>query len=452
MKKSNMLVLIRNLLKKAEITRAGSFGIINVGWRFVSGPVTGLMILTYFTPELQGFYYTFSSVLALQMFVELGFSNIVTYFAGHEWAKLSLDNKGNIVGDPNALSRLVSLGRAAFFWYCIGGIVIACGLSVGGYVFFIHSKGAMVAWQAPWVVLCLVSGINFLLTPLWSLLEGCNQISTTYFYKMIGTIIVSITIWVGIYIGVGLWTAPLYLCVQFLWSAIVMMCRYRNFFSAFIRSKVGPRIHWWKEIWQVQWRTALSYLSGYFTSQVFTPIIFHYHGAVAAGQFGLTWNLASAVASVGAMWSTPRGPQFANMIARKEYQTLDKLLWRVSIASVSAMCICAMGGLLVVVGLNIIHHHFAQRILSPMVTAVILVGIIVANALGTLAVYLRAHKREPFVILSIALGIVIGAASFLLGSRYSAFGIGTAYLLSNLLIAFPWSLVIFFKCRKQWRN
>jgi|WetSurMetagenome_2_1015567.scaffolds.fasta_scaffold101962_3 hypothetical protein len=147
-----------------------------------------------------------------------------------------------------------------------------------------------------------------------------------------------------------------------------------------------------------------------------------------------------------------RGPQFASMIARKEYKTLDRLLWRVSIASVSAMCICAMGGFLVVVGLNIIHHHFAQRILSPMPTAVLLLGIIVANALSTLAVYLRAHKREPFVILSIALGIVIGASSFLLGSRYSGSGIGAAYLLSNLFIAFPWSLMIFLRYRKQWRK
>ena len=55
------------------------------------------MISWYLTAELQGYYYTFTSLIALQVFLELGFSIVVTQFASHEWANLNLDKNGYIV-------------------------------------------------------------------------------------------------------------------------------------------------------------------------------------------------------------------------------------------------------------------------------------------------------------------------------------------------------------------
>src|SRR2546428_278946 len=101
----------KGVMRRAQVTPATAYGLLTIGWRFLAGPVSIVLIVRRFTPELQGYYYTFASVQALQIFVELGFSNIVTYFAGHEWAKLSLDSQGRIVGDEDALSRLISLGQ-----------------------------------------------------------------------------------------------------------------------------------------------------------------------------------------------------------------------------------------------------------------------------------------------------------------------------------------------------
>ena len=443
------IIRTKELLRRAQVTHATFYGIMTVGLRFITGPLTAILIMTHFTPELQGYYYTFGSVLALQIFVELGFSNIVTYFAGHEWAKLSLDPQGRIVGDTNALSRLVSLGQATFHWYLMGGTIVIFGIGTAGYVFFSQSPDVRIAWTAPWLALCILSGINLALMPVWNLLEGCNQVAQIYLFRMVGAMLTSLAIWVAIYLGAGLWSGSVSLVVLLCWSAIFLGWRYRHFFKPFFSRPSGPRVSWWGEIWQVQWRTAVSYLSGYFTSQVFTPVLFHFHGPVVAGKFGMTWSIIMAVAGFAAMWSSPRGPQFAVMIARKEYKALDLLLYRIIAI---ALGVLFMGGLavwFVVYGLNILNHPFAARLLPPLPIALLLLGIVVANALSPTSVYLRAHKKEPYALLSISLGVMIGLSSFILGKQFSAIGVAVAYLGSNLIL-FPWGLAIFYRCRREW--
>jgi len=443
------VVWIKRLLSRAQMTRATVYGIVTVSLRFLTVPVSAILIMTRFTPEMQGYYYTFGSVLALQIFVELGFSNIVTYFAGHEWARLSLDPLGRIVGEADAFSRLISLGRAAIRWYLLGGAIVAFGLSIAGYVFFSKSPDIGIAWAAPWFALCILSGINLITMPIWSILQGCGQISQVYSFRMIGTLLSTLATWGAIYFGAGLWVMSVATSVLLVWSAIFLVWRYRRFFYAFFSRPNGPCVSWWREIWQVQWRTALSYLSGYFISQVFTPVLFHFHGPEVAGQFGMTWSLVMGVASVAAMWSTPRGPQFAVMIARKEYEAIDQLLNRILKAALRVLLLGGIGVCMLVYGLNMLNPLFAKRLLPLLPTVLLLLGNAVANALHPTSVYLRAHKKEPYVAISIVSGVLIGLSSFVFGIKFAAVGVATAYLLVNIII-FPWGLKIFYRCRREW--
>ena len=64
------------------------------GGRVVQG-LTGLasvyFIGTFLSPEEQGYYFTFGSVLALQVFFELGLHNVLTQFTAHEKAHIGQD-------------------------------------------------------------------------------------------------------------------------------------------------------------------------------------------------------------------------------------------------------------------------------------------------------------------------------------------------------------------------
>jgi len=85
--------------------------------------------------------------------VELGLGQVILQFASHEWAHLSLDERGNLVGNHDALSRLVSLGAIAFRWYMVGSLLVMLVLGFGGYFFFFHAHQSDIAWVLPWFAL-----------------------------------------------------------------------------------------------------------------------------------------------------------------------------------------------------------------------------------------------------------------------------------------------------------
>ena len=80
-------------LQWMEIDRAVSYGVSSAFIQVFSSPITILLIVKYLSPESQGFYYTFASLIALQTYVELGMSVVVVNTASHEWSKLSIDEK-----------------------------------------------------------------------------------------------------------------------------------------------------------------------------------------------------------------------------------------------------------------------------------------------------------------------------------------------------------------------
>jgi len=193
----------RNWLRRFEVDRAVAFALSTRALQLVAGPITLLLIGHTFTPQVQGFYYTFASLLALQSFVELGLYLVIINVASHEWAHLKLHKDGHIVGKPEALSRLVSLGRFIFKWYSAASVIFIMGVSVAGYLFFSGTNQDSIYWQGPWVTLVLVTGLLLLAMPFTSLLEGCNQIATVNKFRTYQVGYGSLALWVTILLGGG---------------------------------------------------------------------------------------------------------------------------------------------------------------------------------------------------------------------------------------------------------
>src|SRR3990172_931262 len=200
---------IRDYLHRLEVDRAVFYGLFAKIWSFCAGPVTAILIATQFSPEIQGYHYTFASILAFQSAVDLGFGFVVLQFASHEWSELNLNKSGQIIGDDNALSRLVSIANISMKWYLRASIIVTFILALGGYLFFSYSAQIGIRWEIPWVILCILTGINFCLIPVWSLLEGCNQVKKVYTFKFFQGSIVYISVWVAILLGANLWTASI---------------------------------------------------------------------------------------------------------------------------------------------------------------------------------------------------------------------------------------------------
>ena len=72
----------------------------------------------------------------------------------------------------------------------------------------------------------------------------------------------------------------------------------------------------------MQWRLALGGIVGYFMYSLFTPIVFHYHGPVAAGKMGMTWQIVGALGPLAMAWIDTKTPIWGMLIAKNRYSEL----------------------------------------------------------------------------------------------------------------------------------
>lgn len=443
---------LRLFARRAEMDRAVFYAILARTWGFAAGPVTALLIAAKFTPTMQGFFYTFGSILALQTFAELGIGFAVIQFASHEWSNLKIDENRRIEGDPNALSRLASLAQIAIKWYSIAAIIVIVGLSIGGYVFFSQYPTQNVSWKVPWISLCVLTGINLCAIAIWSLLEGCNQVSNIYFYRFFQGLLGSLVAWSSILLGADLWTPSIVLSVGLLYAGIFLRRKYWEFFKSLLFIKLeGPRLSWATDILPFQWRIALSWISGYFLVSLFTPVLFHYHGPVVAGQMGMSWAIMGAVSSIAGAWLGPRVPQFGMLVAQKRYSDMDRLFWRlmIIITGITILAAAAIG--LLVFGLNYYDHFLAHRMLPVLPTCLFLMATVFHTASTPMSAYLMAHKKMPFLHVAVSAGIMCGLGTWLLGKYFSAVGVSIAYL-STYIVALPCIAYVWQNCRKKWHK
>ena len=101
------------------------------------GLISIFLIAQYLSPNEQGYFYTFSSIIAIQVFFELGLSGIITQYAAHEFAHLKWGENRELLGEEYHKSRLSSLLR--FCVRCFGVISILLFFFINVYwVLFFH--------------------------------------------------------------------------------------------------------------------------------------------------------------------------------------------------------------------------------------------------------------------------------------------------------------------------
>jgi hypothetical protein len=446
--KSTIIVLLR----KAGCDRSVLFGILSKVLSIVSGPLTALFITMKFTYVVQGFYYTFGSLLAMQVFVELGLGIIIIPLAGHEWSKLSINREGFIEGERDALSKLSSIARIVLKWYLTGSVIITVGLGFWGCVFFSHIDHQGVVWLSPWLALCLLNGLNLVVGSLLSLLEGCNQVFNVYRYRFFQGLCATLSIWAAILSGAGLWTYTVVNLITVIAAFIFIRSAYWNFFtSLFSIRHEGPKVDWRRDIFPLQWRMAVSCICGYLANSIFTPVLLLYQGSKVAGQMGMTFSFLNVVLMVSSAWLAPKFTVFSILAARRDYKELDHLFWKTTKVVFAVIIITGGAFAFVFFMLKMHHHPLAERLLDPLTTMIFLCAQVLLASTVPFSMYLRAHKKEPTYVLSIIHGVLTASVVVFVGKYYSVLGISVGYLAIMMMIV-PAIFIIWYRCKTRWHR
>jgi len=404
---------LAGLKRLTGLDRAIAYTVLARVFQIAGSTGTVLLIVHFLTPIEQGYYYALLSLVALQTVFELGFSFVILQLAAHECVHLILHPDGNIEGDRAAHLRLASVLQKTVRWYLMAGIVMLATLLPAGSVFFsAHARAAeTVRWHGPWIFAVIATVALFMLNPILSFLDGCGQVRQVAGMRFAQGIAAIVVPWSVLIAHRGLWspgavnTGYAVVALAFLWSR-------RGLLLPLLRLPgCAPAIAWRTEIWPFQWRLGVSFLCSWFTAQVFTPVLFAYRGPVEAGRMGMSMSIAGYLWAVVLPWISTKATPFGNLIARGEFQALDILFFRTlkqSLALVAGIAVFCMAGI------ELLQHafpRFAGRMLAPYLFALLLLTALSVFVVQSLAVYLRAQKREPFLWQSLLVaGLTSGGA------------------------------------------
>jgi len=414
------------------------------GWGILAGGATVLLLPLWLSPTEQGYYFTFASVLALQIFFELGLNQIVMQLVSHEVAHLTETTDGRLTGEESHLGRLSSLARLIRRWYGVSAILFAVIGGITGAVFF-NQKGTepMFVWLGAWVVLVGATAVNLWLSPGLAVMEGCGKVGQVARLRLVQSMLGYACLWATLLSGAGLWAATAVpvvsiVCTGYWLKAHGNMLRWLSGRAVDFKNQ----LRWRTSVLPLQWRIALSWASGYLIFNLFTPMVFSHHGAVEAGRLGMALTVFAAISTIGMSWVNAKAPDFTMHIARGERCELNILFKSLFIRSTVVIALTSGGVVLIAWYLNQIGLSAMMRIASPSVLAVLAIVTTVNSIVFAMAIYMRAHREEPMLTQSIVVGLMIACGVYI-GSIYGIFVMMLLYLLISTFVSLPWTIWLF---------
>ena len=454
-----MIKLIKKTSSLIGIDGAIAFTILSRIIQAGGGIITLVFIAQYLTKVEQGYYYTFGSILAIQIFFELGLSGIITQFVAHENSALIWEDEIRFTGSDKSSSRLSSLLRFSVKWFSVISVILFVGLILAGYFFFgVFGKNDIgVSWQVPWIILSITTTLSLMISPLLAFFEGLGRVKEVAKIRLIQQAVQLSLVIIFFSVGLKLYSSPLAALVTCTIAPLWILLGSKIRLIQFILKKKGKwNVNYRLEIFPYQWKIAVSWISGYFIFQLFNPVLFATEGAIVAGQMGMTITVLNSIMALTFSWMTTKVPTFSVLIAQKKYLQLDNLFNKTLIQS----SVLNVIGLLSFLGLIFVLRYFdikvggkniGNRFLPLLPMLFMMIPIFFNNIIGSWAIYMRCHKEEPMLLQSVVIGALCTMSTIIFGNYYGVQGISTGYMILTI-VSFVWTYIIFVSKKNEWHN
>lgn len=435
-----------------EFDGAIILGVLARIWSIGTGPFSLLAIVTTLSPEVQGLYFAFFSIVSLVSVFELGLSQALIQFASHEWARLGSGANGRIEGAASSLSRLNGLLRFGMLWFLGVAVTMVLVLLPLGAVFFDRPETSHVDWRSPWFLLVLASALDVMTFPLLALVQGCGQTGSVFAIRLVRSIALTLCLWCTLLLGGGLWAAGLSTLLGTVVVAVAVVLRHGPMLRQVAAGRGDTFISWRREILPFQWRLSLTWGSGYLISYTFVPIAMHLEGPALAGRIGMTWMILQSVSATASIWMRARQATLGTLIALGNWTELDRSAWSGGCWMIG---VTALGGLATAVlplAIGLFDPALSQRLLPPYESLVFALGTTAWAVVLAQGYYLRAHKEEPYVLMMMASGAMVVSLSLLFGMEGGAIGIVLGYTVVVTGFSLPLSVLICARYRRKRRK
>jgi O-antigen/teichoic acid export membrane protein len=305
----------------------------------------------------------------------------------------------------------------------------------------------------PWIIYSIGSFAYFFSNAVLSFLEGLNKIAKIQRIRLISAI--SNTVIVALCLICELNIFALAFSVFF--SSFVLIFNivysFHKTLLQLIRESSGFNYDWKVEILPLFIRYALSFASGYFIFQIYTPLMHYFHGPVYSGKVGITLNLVTTAFNLSGIWTYTIIPRINIVISKKEWPELDRIFY-------NRLLFSLLSYIIIVFCFYITIYFFKDfwiipkiipRFLDNISIIILFTCYFIQQIINSLALYLRGHKKEPFVIPSIVSAIWTLMFTLIIGNFLppSFFFLG---LLSSYAWGLPLALILFYSFKKKWHS
>ena len=447
------------ITQKLGVDKAIFFTLLSRGLQISTALFTVFFIAKNLSPEEQGFYYTFGSIVALQVFFELGLTSIITQFVAHEASHLKLNSEFKMEGEALYRSRLSSLLKFCTKWYLIIAFLVFVALGTLGSIFFtkysVEHKD--IEWFLPFFLLAIGTAFNLLLSPITAFLEGLGKVKEVAQLRFVQQIIHPIVVWGGLSIGGKLFVSGADAFIRVFVVAIILIKSpfFKILKNIWMDSGI-EKVLYMKEIFPYQWRIALSWVSGYFIFQLFNPVLFATEGAKVAGQMGMTLTALNGVQSLTQSWINTKVPKMSGLIAQKDYKNLDSLFAKTMkqmllIGTLAILCFIAVIYLIQSQGITFLGMDIGNRFLPIIPLSLMAWSSWTMVPISPWATYLRCHKKEPLLLNSVVMGILCCLSTVTLGYKYGLYGITIGFAALRI-ISLSWIYHTYKTKKREWHN
>lgn len=420
----------------------------NQAWRFLAGMLMVLIIPLYLTEEQQGYWYLFAGIAALSTFADLGFSIIILQFSAHEYALLRIGADGLLEGADYNVKKIGSFLRYVIKWLTtICSIVFPIIFIIG--IFFFIRDGVITVYIIPWIIYAIGALINFFNNSVLSFIEGMNQISKIQKARLIVAIIDSVTVITCLLLHLNIYALAFSILLS---SSFMFFTIFKTFGKvlkqiwALSKDFIYP---WKQEILPLFKKYVLSFASGYFLFQIYTPLMHYFHGSVYSGKIGISMSIVLAMFNFSNIFVYTITPRINILIEKKEWKVLDNLFNK-------RLALSAFAYLIIACCVFVFIHFFSNisfiskivsRFLPPQGLFILVLCYFIQIFINSWAVYLRGYKIEPYWYTGIVSAIWVFVVTVLIGKFLPAeyFFLG---LLSSYVWGTPWTYIIY----KNWKK
>ena len=426
--------------------------LINQMWRLVSGPIIMLLIPLFLTETQQGYWYLFGSLSALSIFADLGFSNIILQFSAHEFAFLSFSKDGILVGDSEHLNKLATFFRFTLKWIGTIGAVVFPIIYIIGIVYFVRDE-VLSIYLLPWTIYAIGSLVNFFNTSILSFIEGLNKIAEVQKIRFAVNIIYTCIIAIVLVLRGNIFALALGMLISACTIFISLFGKFRRFLSQLLALAKTYTYPWGKEVMPLFIKYALSFSSGYFIFQIYTPLMHFFYGPVLSGKVGISLSLVFAVFNMANIWLYTITPRINMLVSTKNWSSLDALFVRRLLFALGTYIIIGIGVVLFILlfGDVWIVPKVVRRFLPVIPMSILYICYFIQLFVNALALYLRGHKQEPYMVLSIVSAAWIACSTFIIGKWLPADFFFCGFL-SMQILGSPIAYWIFRRCKNIWHN